>query len=133
MSLDEPEEVGRVYAALGIVRCLLSLVDGTGTNRVAKRLRSVHATQLMQRLLLVLCLFAAGFAASAQLSISNPRCEYRTEPMGIDTLQPHLSWTLESTNLAARGLRQSAYQILVATERDRLQVDQADLWDSGKV
>ena len=34
---------------------------------------------------------------------------------------------------AARGVKQSAYQVLVASSADALQKDQGDLWDSGKV
>ena len=47
------------------------------------------------------------------------KCEYTVNPLGIDTLKPRLSWTLES---ARRGQKQTAYQIIVA-----------DKWDSGKV
>ena len=61
------------------------------------------------------------------------RCEYRVNPMGIDVARPRLSWVLESANPDERGLRQTAYQILVATSRANLQANQADLWDSGRV
>ena len=43
---------------------------------------------------------------------SGLRCEYLTDPVGIDVPQPRLSWVLEH---AARGERQTAYQILVST------------------
>ena len=46
------------------------------------------------------------------------RCEYKTDPLGIDTPAPRLSWVLESPE---RNAVQSAYQIVT------------DLWDSGKV
>jgi alpha-L-rhamnosidase len=57
-------------------------------------------------------------------------CEYRTNPLGIDVVQPRLSWLLESDE---RGQRQTAYQILVASSPEQLGDDQGDLWDSGKV
>ncbi|MGC3959935.1 MAG: glycoside hydrolase family 78 protein [Verrucomicrobiota bacterium] len=50
--------------------------------------------------------------------------------MAIDTLQPRLSWVLESKD---RGVRQSAYQVLVASSLEALKKNQGDLWDSGKV
>jgi alpha-L-rhamnosidase len=58
------------------------------------------------------------------------RCEYRVEPLGIDEAQPRLTWRIESD---VRGARQTAYQLLVATDRKKLEKDEADLWDSGKV
>lgn len=58
------------------------------------------------------------------------RCEYAANPLGIDVAQPRLGWKLESD---ARGQRQTAYQILVATSVESLAADKGDLWDSGKI
>src|SRR5438105_108207 len=58
------------------------------------------------------------------------KCEYRTNPLGIDVAKPRLSWILDSTD---RGQFQTAYQILAATAEDKLSKTKADLWDSGKV
>jgi hypothetical protein len=60
------------------------------------------------------------------------RCEYLTDPLGIDVAQPRLSWQMESVDPAARGLRQSAYQILVAGDSAKLEANRGDLWDSGR-
>lgn len=51
------------------------------------------------------------------------RCEYFTNPLGIDVLKPKLCWQISD---ARRGARQTAYQIVVS---DR----SGQLWDSGKV
>ncbi|PRY55590.1 alpha-L-rhamnosidase [Arcticibacter pallidicorallinus] len=69
----------------------------------------------------------AGRAAGIQLQ--NLRCEMLTDPLGIDVLNPRLSWEITSP---ARGLKQSAYRILVASQADKLEEGKADLWDSGK-
>jgi alpha-L-rhamnosidase len=61
------------------------------------------------------------------------RCEYLVDPMGIDTAEPQLSWVLETVNETDRGQKQTAYQVLVATDPERLAKDEADLWDSGQV
>jgi alpha-L-rhamnosidase len=61
------------------------------------------------------------------------RCEYRINPLGIDTPAPRLSWTLEAVNSGERGLAQSAYRILVASSETLLGRNLGDLWDSGKV
>ena len=63
-------------------------------------------------------------------SPENLRCEYLTNPLGIDTPQPRLSWNIISSQ---RGERQAAYQILVASSAERLAQEHGDLWDSGKV
>ncbi len=62
--------------------------------------------------------------------ITNLRCEYMTNPLGIDIAWPRLSWELRDER---RGARQSAYQIQVATSEAALHEDIADLWDSGKI
>jgi len=45
---------------------------------------------------------------------------------------PRLGWILQPGNPMARGLSQSAYQILVASSPDMLAKNKGDLWDSGK-
>ena len=66
--------------------------------------------------------------------VDNLRCEYRVNPLGIDALKPGLSWKLETGDLKPeRGIKQTAYQILVASSADLLKNDTGDLWDSGKV
>ena len=58
------------------------------------------------------------------------RCGYAVEPLGIDEPAPRLTWSWRS---AARGARQTAYQVLVARSPGRLMPGAADLWDSGRV
>ena len=58
------------------------------------------------------------------------RCEYLTNPLGIGTAEPRLSWILSSQG---RDIKQQAYQILVATQKERLLEKKANLWNSGKV
>lgn len=66
------------------------------------------------------------------------RCEYLENPLGIEALRPRLSWQLEATNQDQqtgedlRGLRQTAYRILVASSASLLAKDAGDLWDTGK-
>lgn len=63
-------------------------------------------------------------------TLSHLTCEYRTNPLGIDVLQPRLSWQIQSEQ---RGARQIAYQILVAFSETSLESAQELLWDSGRV
>jgi hypothetical protein len=39
------------------------------------------------------------------LTVENPRCEYRVDPLGVGTTQPRLSWTVASSR---RGQVQTA-------------------------
>ena len=68
--------------------------------------------------------------ASQPIAVVRLRCEYLTDPMGIETMSPRLSWVLES---GRRSQRQIAYEILVASEPNRLSAERADLWNTGKV
>jgi alpha-L-rhamnosidase len=69
-------------------------------------------------------------AASAGVEVKGLSCEYLANPVGIDVSRPRLSWRLES---AERGARQTAFQVLVADDPQRLAADEGDLWDSGKI
>jgi hypothetical protein len=60
------------------------------------------------------------------------RCEYLTDPLGIDVAQPRLTWRMESADPTEPGLRQTAYQILVASNSAQLDSDVGDFWDSGR-
>ena len=60
------------------------------------------------------------------------RCEYLVNPLGIDERNPRLSWLIDADS-RTRGQRQSAYQILVASDDRLLAKGTGDLWDSGKV
>jgi alpha-L-rhamnosidase len=83
----------------------------------------------------LMLLFATIPAVTAQdlLQPVDLRCEYRQNPLGIDTVQPRLSWILQPADSGVRGQTQTAYQILAASSKGRLASDQGDLWDSGKV
>ncbi|MBK7598719.1 MAG: alpha-L-rhamnosidase N-terminal domain-containing protein [Acidobacteria bacterium] len=61
---------------------------------------------------------------------SNLRVEYLLEPMSIDTVEPRLSWIIES---GVRGRKQTAYQIIVSGSPANLTAGKGDLWDTGKV
>jgi alpha-L-rhamnosidase len=83
-----------------------------------------------QILLLFACIALLMPAATAQVSIGSLRTEQLTNPMGIDTPQPRLSWQLAS---GAHNVMQRAYHILVASSPQLLAQDKGDLWDSGEV
>ncbi|MFZ4777678.1 MAG: family 78 glycoside hydrolase catalytic domain [Terrimicrobiaceae bacterium] len=69
----------------------------------------------------------AGFIPTAL------RCEYRIDPLGIDSVNPRLEWTYKTNNPSARGVSQSAYEVIVSSSPNLLAENTGDLWDSGKV
>lgn len=71
--------------------------------------------------------FQSLFAAMTSVKL---QCEDRVNPVGMDVVDPQLSWILTSDQ---RGEKQTAYQILVASTLDKLTADTGDLWDSEKV
>ena len=73
---------------------------------------------------------AEATAAGVGLTPKQLRCEYLVNPPGIDEQHPRLSWTVESDD---QGQRQTAYQVLVASDEALLRRREGDLWDSGKV
>ncbi|MHB8521756.1 MAG: family 78 glycoside hydrolase catalytic domain [Limisphaerales bacterium] len=89
---------------------------------------------------LILVLAAAGGQAR-DLKVEGLRCEYLVNPLGVDSPQPRLSWTLDSKE---RGQVQTAYQLLVAgSPRGIVAMDgltgaaplipRGDWWNTGKV
>ena len=51
-------------------------------------------------------------------------------PLGIDDSSPRFSWEIKDP---ARGARQTAYEVMVATAPALLEPGKADVWDSGRV
>lgn len=62
--------------------------------------------------------------------VSDLKCEYADNPIGVDVAHPRLSWVISSQQ---RGQMQTAYQILVASSKEKLNADEGDLWNTGKV
>ncbi len=75
-------------------------------------------------------IFSGTVAVRTDFSVQELRCEYLSNPLGIDVLKPRLSWIL---NPAEEVSGQSAYRILVASTPEIPQKNQGDLWDSGRI
>ncbi len=75
---------------------------------------------------MLLCFHQAALGAPT----AGLRCEYLVDPPGIHETSPRLSWRMIST---ARGEKQTAYRVLVASLPELLAEHKGDLWDSGKV
>jgi alpha-L-rhamnosidase len=72
-----------------------------------------------------------GAAAHATApKIDSLRVEYAENPLGIDVLEPRMSWRLESSE---RGIAQGGYEIRVARSDQDVREGRDLLWDSGKI
>nr|WP_255667763.1 glycoside hydrolase family 78 protein [Flavobacterium sp. ENC] len=68
--------------------------------------------------------------SKGQTAVVHLTCEKAENPLAVVQNQPRLSWQLTSEK---RNVSQNAYQILVASSAEKLQKNEADSWDSGKV
>jgi len=80
-------------------------------------------------LILLLGFFTSTLFAQ-NISPAELRTQYTENPIGLDEPSPGLSWILKSDQ---RGAHQTAYRILVASDKDKLTEGNADIWDSGIV
>ncbi len=80
---------------------------------------------------LLMCIsMGVTLSAQAQVTVSDLKCEYKTDPVGIDVVEPRLSWKIEA---AQRNTLQAAYEIRVAENPTNLESGSQLLWGSGKV
>ena len=77
-----------------------------------------------------LMLFSSGMNAAKSIETGDLTCEYFSNPMGIGTTTPRLSWILTS---GVEDQVQTAYQVLVASSPKMLNEKKADRWNTGKV
>ncbi len=83
----------------------------------------------MKRTLILLFTSLITLQTNAQ-TLEKLRCEYQETPMGLEVLNPRLSWQMKATS---RGAKQTAYQILVADNEADLKKDNGNVWNSGMV
>lgn len=84
----------------------------------------------MKKIIFILCCLLSLETIAQDLQISHLRCEYRLNPLGVQTNSPNLSWQIQSSQ---RNILQNAYQILVSDTPEVLAKNQGNVWDSGKI
>ncbi|UOQ67999.1 family 78 glycoside hydrolase catalytic domain [Hymenobacter volaticus] len=80
-------------------------------------------------MLLVFVLYCS-WASAQQLAVSNLKCEYQHNPLGVQRATPIFSWELTSDQ---RATKQTGYRILVADTEKQLGNNIGNVWDSQKV
>lgn len=71
--------------------------------------------------------------AASVISPAELRTEYAVEPLALETAKPRFTWQLRAHNTSDRGLRQTAFEIMVASSAESLRAGTADMWDTGRV
>lgn len=83
---------------------------------------------------LMFCLVTACNVENKALMATDLRCESLSNPIGIDIVNPQLGWSINvSGDNELKGIKQTAYQILVASSEELLENNIGDLADSKKV
>jgi hypothetical protein len=90
------------------------------------KLRIAFTTLFLLATLATTALFPA---LRAGLAVKDMRCDWGTNPSGVDSATPRFAWKLESPE---RGAFQTAWQVRVASSPALLAADRADIWDSGR-
>ncbi|HEX2924499.1 MAG TPA: family 78 glycoside hydrolase catalytic domain, partial [Chloroflexota bacterium] len=62
------------------------------------------------------------------MKVTDLRCEYATNPIGLDVPAPQFSWRIESDK---KMVLQGGYRILVSDSPEQLAKDSGNVWDSG--
>ncbi|WP_176461287.1 family 78 glycoside hydrolase catalytic domain [Lutibacter agarilyticus] len=87
--------------------------------------------KLFKLLLVITAILITSCKPASKVLTTDIKCEYRTNPLGIDNTTPRFSWKIVDAE-KARGQKQTAYHILVASSLQNLDNNKGDIWDSGK-
>ncbi len=84
----------------------------------------------MKNLFLSVTIVLNCIVCIAQIVVTNPLCENRNFPIGLDITESELSWQLVSS---VRNTMQTAYEIRVAENKADIIKGRTLIWNSGKI
>ncbi|MBN1819121.1 MAG: family 78 glycoside hydrolase catalytic domain, partial [Prolixibacteraceae bacterium] len=87
----------------------------------------------MKKLFILTIVTIGLLSCISDLSISTVydlRCEYVSDPVGIDRTHPIFQWKINDNR---RGAVQTAYQVIVADNFNKIEHIESNVWDSGKI
>ena len=93
-------------------------------------MKFLHSVLFLFPLLLIVLLNGCKKSDKDSIGTTNLRVEMLSNPVGIDTPNPRLSWEITGSQ---RGVEQTSYRILVASSPEKLDENEGDIWDSGRV
>ena len=89
----------------------------------------------MRNAFIILCFFITLLSCqkteiNSSVKIENLKCEYMVNPLGIDTDLPRFTWQMKDT---LQGAKQTAFQIVLGTDKKSVLKCEGSYWDTGKV
>ncbi len=78
--------------------------------------------------LLLFLILTSGSLLSQEITLYDLTCEHKKNPVGVDVLQPRLSWKIKSTGF---NIMQTAYSVRVSSDQ-RFSASKTT-WASGKI
>ncbi len=98
---------------------------------IAKDLRPIVLYKALITLTVLFCLTCEVYGQKRSLpQAADLKVEYLSNPLGLDTLRPRLSWIYSDTTRAAR---QTAYRIIVSSDRKEAEQGKGMVWDTGQI
>jgi len=83
-----------------------------------------------RNVLFALLLTVISLSGFSKNTVTTLKCDYHINPVGIDVVQPRLSWQIVT---AENNFVQQAYEIRVAETLENLSRDRSLVWSTGKV
>ncbi|HKL32771.1 MAG TPA: hypothetical protein VJ919_09560, partial [Tangfeifania sp.] len=62
--------------------------------------------------------------------VTQLKCEFQENPIGIDRTNPMLQWKMEDER---RGAKQTAYQVIVSSSLQNAEQEDGDVWNTEQV
>src|SRR5690554_1030623 len=93
------------------------------------RLKNIFIKKIFIVTAIFLFVAMMGCTANSALRVTDLKCENLTDTLGINTSKPHFSWINSSSE---QSDTQTAYQMLVASEIEKLDENNSNYWNSGK-
>lgn len=89
-----------------------------------------YMISLFRKSFLIIGILLTNLYSFAFIQVGKLKVQSAPNPFGIQVFKPDFSWQWQSER---RNSSQVAYQILVASSQEMLQLNEADVWNSGKV
>lgn len=82
--------------------------------------------------LILLSFFLVSFKVYGNIKVQpvELKCEHMIRPIGIDDIQPRLSWIMKDNR---EGAKQTAYRIIIGKDSMEILKNNGKYWDTGKV
>ena len=88
--------------------------------------------KIQSQIIIITAALLAVSCSRHTMSVEELRVEHMENPAVVDATHPRLSWINVPKSQKARGIKQTAYRIVVASSMENLKQGIYDLWDSGK-